>query len=82
MHSSRLEMPVRTYKHIGNGGNAICERPFLLAFLVAAAGVVVLACVIGIRIGFGITQPLHALLKGTREMARDTLAIPHSQRQG
>ena len=46
---------------------------FLLAFLVAAAGVVLLASVIGVRIGFEITRPLHALFKGTREMARDNL---------
>ena len=46
---------------------------FLLAFLVAAAGVVLLASVIGVRIGFGITRPLNALLKGTREMGRDNL---------
>ena len=63
---------VRTYKHIEMAASDL-RTAFLLAFLVAAAGVVVLACVIGIRIGFGITQPLHALLKGTREMARDNL---------
>ncbi len=63
---------VNTYKHIEMAESDL-RTAFLLAFLVAAAGVVVLACVIGIRIGFGITQPLHALLKGTREMARDNL---------
>ena len=46
---------------------------FLLAFLVAATGVVVLASLVGIQIGFGITNPLYALIKGTREMARDNL---------
>ena len=63
---------VHTYKHIEMAESDL-RTAFLLAFLAAAAGVVVLACVIGIRIGFGITQPLHALLKGTREMARDNL---------
>jgi nitrogen fixation/metabolism regulation signal transduction histidine kinase len=41
--------------------------------LVAAAGVVLVASVVGIRIGFEITGPLYALIKGTRELARDNL---------
>lgn len=71
---------VRTYKHIEMAEGEL-RTAFLLAFLVAAAGVVILACVIGIRIGFGITRPLHALLKGTREMARDNLQyrIPNNR---
>lgn len=71
---------VHTYKHIEMAEGEL-RTAFLLAFLVAAAGVVILACVIGIRIGFGITRPLHALLKGTREMARDNLQyrIPNNR---
>ena len=71
---------VHTYKHIEMVEGEL-RTAFLLAFLVAAAGVVILACVIGIRIGFGITRPLHALLKGTREMARDNLQyrIPNNR---
>ncbi len=67
-----VENAVHTYKHIEMEEGDL-RTAFLLAFLVAAAGVVLLASVIGIRIGFGITRPLHALLKGTREMARDNL---------
>ena len=48
-------------------------RAFLLTFLVAAAGVVLVTSVVGIRIGFEITGPLYALIKGTRELARDNL---------
>ena len=67
-----VENAVHTYKHIEMAEGDLLSA-FLLAFLVAAAGVVLLASVIGVRIGFGITRPLHALLKGTREMARDNL---------
>jgi two-component system nitrogen regulation sensor histidine kinase NtrY len=49
------------------------HRAFLLSFLAATASVVLLATLIGIRIGFGVTKPLYALIKGTREMARDNL---------
>ena len=63
---------VHTYKHIEMAEDDL-RTAFLLAFLVAAAGVVLLASVIGVRIGFEITRPLNALLKGTREMARDNL---------
>ncbi len=67
-----VENAVHTYKHIEMAEDDL-RTAFLLAFLVAAAGVVLLASVIGVRIGFEITRPLHALLKGTREMARDNL---------
>lgn len=63
---------VHTYKHIEMAEDDL-SAAFLLAFFVAAAGVVLLASVIGVRIGFGITRPLNALLKGTREMGRDNL---------
>ena len=67
-----VENAVHTYKHIEMAEGDLLTA-FLLAFLVAAAGVVLLASVIGVRIGFGITRPLNALLKGTREMGRDNL---------
>lgn len=67
-----VENAVHTYKHIEMAEGDL-RTAFLLAFLVAAAGVVLLASVIGVRIGFGITRPLNALLKGTREMGRDNL---------
>lgn len=77
---TEVKNAVHTYKHIEMVEGEL-RTAFLLAFLVAAAGVVILACVIGIRIGFGITRPLHALLKGTREMARDNLQyrIPNNR---
>ena len=77
---TEVKNAVHTYKHIEMAEGEL-RTAFLLAFLVAAAGVVILACVIGIRIGFGITRPLHALLKGTREMARDNLQyrIPNNR---
>jgi len=67
-----VENAVHTYKHIEMEEDDL-RLAFLLAFLAAAAGVVVLASLVGIRIGFSITRPLHALIKGTREMARDNL---------
>jgi len=67
-----LEHAVHTYKHIEMEESDL-HWAFLLAFLVATAVVVLLASVIGIRIGFGVTKPLYALIKGTREMARDNL---------
>ena len=67
-----IENAVHTYKHIEMEEPEL-RRAFLLAFLVAAGGIVFLASLVGIRIGFGITKPLYALIKGTREMARDNL---------
>ena len=67
-----VEKAVQTYKHLEMEEEGL-QMAFLLAFLVAAAGVVIVACLVGIRIGFGITNPLYALIKGTREMARDNL---------
>jgi nitrogen fixation/metabolism regulation signal transduction histidine kinase len=49
------------------------RRAFILTILFAAVVVVLLASLIGIQIGFQITRPLYALIKGTREMARDNL---------
>ena len=68
-----IEGAVHTYKHLKMEETDL-RRAFLLAFLVTAAGVVLTASLLGIRIGFGITHPLYALIKGTREMARDNLA--------
>jgi len=67
-----VERAVHTYKHLQMEEEDL-ERGFLLAFLVMAFGVVLVASLIGIRIGFGITRPLYALVRGTREIARDNL---------
>ncbi len=72
----RVERAVQTYGHlqmIFDHPEEDLYRAFLLAFLVAAAGVVFLASLVGVRIGFEITGPLYALIKGTRELARDNL---------
>lgn len=75
-----VKRAVHTYKHLQMREGDL-RRGFLLAFLAAATGVVLLACLLGIRIGFSITKPLHALIKGTRELARDNLdyRIPQGQ---
>lgn len=67
-----IEQAVHTFKHIEMAESDL-HQAFLLAFLAATASVVLLATLIGIRIGFGVTNPLYALIKGTREMARDNL---------
>ena len=67
-----IESAVHTFKHI-EMDELDLRQAFSLAFLAATAGVVLLATLIGIRIGFGVTKPLYALIKGTREMARDNL---------
>jgi len=67
-----IAQAVQTFKHIEMAESDL-HQAFLLAFLAATASVVLLATLIGIRIGFGVTNPLYALIKGTREMARDNL---------
>jgi nitrogen fixation/metabolism regulation signal transduction histidine kinase len=67
-----IERAVHTFKHIEMAQSDLYSA-FRLAFLAAAGCVVLLATLLGIRIGFGVTQPLYALIKGTREMARDNL---------
>jgi nitrogen fixation/metabolism regulation signal transduction histidine kinase len=67
-----IAQAVQTFKHIEMAESDLYQA-FLLAFLAATASVVLLATLIGIRIGFGVTNPLYALIKGTREMARDNL---------
>ena len=67
-----VERANQTYEHLQMIEEDL-HRGFLLAFLAAAAGVVLLASLIGIRIGFETTHPLYDLIKGTRELARDNL---------
>ncbi|MBT3605915.1 MAG: HAMP domain-containing protein, partial [Candidatus Latescibacteria bacterium] len=67
-----IEDAVHTYNHIEMEESELYQA-FILAFLVATASVILLASLVGIRIGFGVTKPLYALIKGTREMARDNL---------
>jgi nitrogen fixation/metabolism regulation signal transduction histidine kinase len=49
------------------------REKFILAFLVAAAALLLIACIVGIRTGFGVTNSLTELVKGTTELARDNL---------
>ena len=49
------------------------REKFILAFVVAAAGLLLIACAVGIRTGFGVTNSLTELVKGTNELARDNL---------
>ncbi len=67
-----VERGVQTYKHLEMIEEEL-RQDFLLAFLFAAAAVVLLASLIGVRVGLGITRPLYALIQGTRELARDNL---------
>ena len=68
----KVEAAMQTYGHVQMLETDL-RRGFLLEFLVAAAAVVLLASLVGIRIGIEITGPLHALVTGTRELARDNL---------
>lgn len=69
---NNIKNAANTFKHIEMAESDL-HQAFLWAFLAATASVVILAMLIGIRIGFGVTNPLYALIKGTREMARDNL---------
>lgn len=64
---------VQTFRHLEMEASRGLLQDFLLYLLVTTAGILIVACLIGIRMGFGITRPLYALIKGTREMARDNL---------
>ena len=68
-----VENAVHTFKHLEIEESEGLQQDVLLGFLVTTVCIVILACLIGIRMGFGITRPLYALIKGTREMARDNL---------
>ncbi len=67
-----VEQGVQTYKHLEMIEDEL-HQDFLLVFLFAAAFVVLVASLIGVRIGLGITEPLYALIRGTRELAKDNL---------
>jgi len=67
-----LEAAVQTYRHLQWEEESIYNR-FLVAFLVGSIAIVLLASLVGVRIGVSVTAPLYALLKGTRELARDNL---------
>ena len=68
-----VEQAVQTYKHFRMMIEADLRREFVLGSFAVAAAVVLVASLIGIRIGFEITGPLYSLVKGTRELARDNL---------
>ncbi len=68
-----VERATQTYEHLRLIEPKL-QRAFLLVFLLAAAGIVAVACVVGIRVGFSVTNPLYGLVRGTRELARDNLS--------
>ncbi|MCP5119607.1 MAG: HAMP domain-containing protein, partial [bacterium] len=68
-----VERATQTYEHLRLLEDSIYPS-FLLAFLLAAAGIVAVTCVVGIRMGFSVTNPLYGLVRGTRELARDNLS--------
>lgn len=67
-----IEDALQTYGHleiiIGDLREAL-----VLNYVLIVAVMVVLAGLIGLRIGLGITGPLSSLIRGTRELARDNL---------
>jgi signal transduction histidine kinase len=67
-----VERATQTYEHLRLLEGTIYNS-FLLAFSLAAAAIVAITCVVGIRMGFSITNPLYGLLRATRELARDNL---------
>jgi nitrogen fixation/metabolism regulation signal transduction histidine kinase len=68
----RIEQALQTYGHLEMIIVDLREglvRNYVLIVVV----MIVLAALIGLRIGLGITGPLSSLIRGTRELARDNL---------
>jgi len=68
----RLEEAAQALQYFDMIETELREK-FNLAFLIAAAGLLLLSCIVGIRTGFGVTNSLTELVKGTTELARDNL---------
>jgi nitrogen fixation/metabolism regulation signal transduction histidine kinase len=67
-----IEQALHTFEHLEMIVADMREGLFL-SYVVIGAVTVVLALLIGLRIGLGITHPLSTLIRGTRELARDNL---------
>ncbi len=67
-----IERALQTYGHIEMIVDEM-RKGLFLSYLVIGAVAMILALLIGLRIGIGITNPLSTLIRGTRELARDNL---------
>lgn len=69
---NNVEQAVQAHQYLRMIGSDL-RGEFFFYFLVATIGLLLLACLMGVRIGFGVTHPLDDLVKGTRELAQDNL---------
>jgi nitrogen fixation/metabolism regulation signal transduction histidine kinase len=67
-----IEDALQTYRHLEIIISDLREG-LVYNYILIVAVMVVLAGLIGLRIGLGITGPLSSLIRGTRELARDNL---------
>jgi len=67
-----ISQAAQTYRHLRIMRHPLAKG-YLYAFLVIAVVVVAAAVGTGVRIAFGITDPLKALVRGTEELAKDHL---------
>jgi len=67
-----IEDALQTYEHIQMFISDLQEG-LVLNYVIIVVVMVVLASLIGVRIGLRITGPLSRLIRGTRELARDNL---------
>ncbi len=67
-----VEQAVQAHQYLRMIGSDL-RGEFFFYFLVAIIALLLLACLVGVRIGFGVTHPLDELVKGTRELAQDNL---------
>ncbi len=67
-----IEDALQTYEHI-KMFVADLQEGLILNYILIVIVMVLLAGLIGLRIGLGITGPLSSLIRGTRELARDNL---------
>ena len=67
-----IEDALQTYGHLEMIISDL-RQSLVLSYVLIAIVMVILAGLIGLRIGLGITGPLSSLIRGTRELARDNL---------
>lgn len=67
-----IEEALQTYGHI-EMIIADLQEGLVMNYVLIVVVMVILAGLIGLRIGLGITGPLSSLIRGTRELARDNL---------
>ncbi len=69
---NRVEQAVQAHQYLRMIGSDL-RSEFFFYFLAATIALLLLACLMGVRIGFRVTHPLDELVKGTRELAQDNL---------